>query len=78
MEKIVDLQKSVQALCAQFPDLAQTLADLGFTEITRPGMLQTAGRFMTIPKGAKLKNLSLEEIKAGLLKQGYGVVDGTT
>ena len=28
------------------------LSDMGFTDITKPGMLNTVGRFMTLDKGA--------------------------
>ncbi|HPZ51913.1 MAG TPA: DUF1858 domain-containing protein, partial [Clostridia bacterium] len=39
----------------------------------KPGMLQTAGRFMTIPKGAKLKKIDLETIKKKFIDLGYVV-----
>ena len=56
--KILDLSKTVHELCANDPDIKDILAEIGFTDITRPGMLATAGRFMTIPKGAALKKLT--------------------
>ena len=31
------------------------LAEIGFVDILKPGMLNTAGRFMTIPKGAAMR-----------------------
>ncbi|HPZ52307.1 MAG TPA: DUF1858 domain-containing protein, partial [Clostridia bacterium] len=52
MEKVIDLNKTVFELCNEDPAIKDILADSGFTDITKPGMLQTAGRFMTIPKGA--------------------------
>jgi hypothetical protein len=36
-------------------------------------MLATAGRFMTIPKGAALKKIDLEVIKSMLTEHGYRV-----
>ncbi len=45
----------------------------GFSDILKPGMLQTAGRFMTISKGAVLKRLSLDQIKESLSAKGYEI-----
>lgn len=67
----LDLNTPVAALCAAHPELVPILRDLGFTDITRPGMLATAGRFMTIPKGAKLKNIDLALIRATLHEHGF-------
>jgi len=36
-------------------------------------MLATAGRFMTIPKGAALKKISLERIKQAFIENGYKI-----
>lgn len=57
----------------QYTDLLQILAQIGFTDITKPGMLQTVGRFMTIPKGAKGKNIDLEDVENELMSQGYHI-----
>jgi len=50
--KTLDLSQSVYTLCTKNEELAVILKQIGFTDITKPGMLTTAGRFMTIPKGA--------------------------
>ena len=73
MEKVIDLNKTVFELCNEDPAIRDILADSGFTDITKPGMLQTAGRFMTIPKGAKLKKIDLETIKKKFIDLGYVV-----
>ena len=70
-EKEIDLTKSVYELCSQYPELPQILADLGFKDITRPGMLASVGRFMTLPKGAAAKKIDLELIKSRLTEQGF-------
>ena len=70
-EKQIDLTKSVYELCSQYPELPQFLAGLGFQDITRPGMLASVGRFMTIPKGAAVKKIDLELIKIKLTEQGF-------
>ena len=69
--RTLDLRKSVHDLCAQHPELAQAMAELGFTDIIKPGMLHTAGRFMTIPKGAMMKRLDLGTIVASLKEKGF-------
>ncbi len=74
-EKMIDLSKTVHELCNQNVDLLEVLGRIGFTDITKPGMLNTVGRFMTLPKGAKAKNIDLEYIKKELIKEGYSVKD---
>lgn len=69
----LDLKQSVHTLCSQYPELIKIMADMGFEDITKPGMLASAGRFMTIPKGAKLKKLDMEEIKQKLIENGFTI-----
>ncbi len=71
MEKTLDLNQSVYSLCKQYPELKQLLKDAGFDQITKPGMLATAGRFMTIKKGAAMKKLDIAKIAALLEADGY-------
>lgn len=49
------------------------MKELDFDNITNPAVLNTAGRFMTIPKGAELKKISIDEIKEVLKDKGYDV-----
>jgi len=67
----IDLNETVYTLCTNHPDLIEILSALGFTDITKPGMLQTAGRFMSPVKGAALKHIPLEQIVATLATHGY-------
>ncbi len=69
----IDLSRSVFELCKDYPELPKLLYEIGFTDITRPGMLYSAGRFMTIPKGAAMKKISMDEIKEKLSENGYEV-----
>jgi len=62
--KNLDLSNSVYDLCRNNPELVDLLYDMGFTDIKKPGMLSTAGRFMTIEKGAAMKKLNFDEVKA--------------
>ena len=72
MEMIrIDLNETVYTLCTNYPDLIDILSGLGFTDIAKPGMLQTAGRFMTLTKGASLKHIPLEQIVQTLAEHGY-------
>jgi hypothetical protein len=74
-EKQINLNKSVHELCINEPELPQILAELGFHDITKPGMLSTVGRFMTIPKGAAAKKIDLDTIKRALNEHGYTVIE---
>ncbi|HHV09010.1 MAG TPA: DUF1858 domain-containing protein [Clostridiales bacterium] len=71
--KELDISKSVYELCSAYPELPAVLADLGFKDITKPGMLATAGRFMTLPKGAAMKKIDMEVIKNTLQEAGFKV-----
>ena len=73
---IIDLSQTVYEVCMKNPEVADILTDLGFRDITKPGMLATAGRFMTISKGARQKGISIEEIKAAFIRRGYQVKEG--
>lgn len=69
----LDLNKTVYELCKEYPELPQILADLGFQDITKPGMITTVGRFMTIPKGAKMKKIDLTSMIQTLTERGFQV-----
>ena len=73
-QKIADINKSVFSLCKNDDTLKQILYDLGFEDITKPGMLNTAGRFMTLKKGAKIKHIPLTKIVFILEERGYKVI----
>ncbi len=73
MDKSIDFSKSVFELCKENPEIAIIMQELGFKEITQPGMLNTAGRFMTIPKGAAMKGISMDKIKEAFASKGYEI-----
>lgn len=75
MDKTIDLKKTVYEICKDSPEVLQIMKELGFEQITNPGMLNTAGRFMTIPKGAAMKNIGMEKIKEEFKNRGYNVTD---
>lgn len=74
MEKILDLDKNVAELCAQYPELKQIMVELGFKEITKPLALNTMGRIMTIPKGSALKEIPMNTILDALQQNGFSVI----
>ena len=71
MSKSIDINKTVYELCSENPQIATILAEIGFKDVTKPGMLNTAGRFMTIHKGAAMKKIEIEVIKQTFLENGY-------
>ena len=70
---VIDFKKTVYELCSENENVAKILSEIGFKDITKPGMINTAGRFMTIPKGAKAKGFNIEEIKKEFIKRGYEI-----
>ena len=72
--KRIDLSRSVHALCTEYPELLEVMKDLGFKDIVMPGMLSTAGRIMTIPKGAAMKKINMNVIIERLKSEGFDVI----
>ena len=72
-EKAIDLRNSVYEVCTKYPELIEMMKELGFVDIVKPGMLETAGRFMTLPKGAKMKGIDLGDIRHKLESLGFTV-----
>lgn len=73
MEKVIDLNKSVYDITKEYPEVIDVLYELGFKDITKPGMLSTAGRFMTILKGSAMKKIDINVIKKTLSDKGFEV-----
>lgn len=71
MAKNIDLNKSVYELAKAYPELIDIMSELGFTEITKKAMLNSIGKLMTIPKGAKMKNISMMDVVTTLLSKGF-------
>jgi len=73
MTKVIDINKTIYELAGEYPEIIDILVGLGFADITKPGMLKTAGRFMTLPKGAALKRIAIEEIIKTFNEYGFEV-----
>lgn len=77
MSKVIDLSKTVHDICKEDPEVVEILKNLGFDQITSPVMLNTAGRVMTLPKGAGMKGIALDKIINEFEKRGYSVKPDT-
>ena len=71
MPKKLDLSKTVFELTELYPELIDIMAKLGFTEITKKPVLHSVGKIMTIPRGAKMKNISMMDVVTTLMANGF-------
>ena len=78
MSKKIDLSKSVYELVREYPELAEVMAGMGFTEITKKLVLNSVGRMTTIPQGAKIKGFDLENVLKILRENGFEVEQSRT
>ena len=76
MDKILDLDKSVASLVKEYPEVADIMAELGFTEIKNPAMLASVGRIMNLKKGSQMKKIPMEEIVRAFREKGFEITDG--
>ncbi|MGJ9383799.1 DUF1858 domain-containing protein [Salipaludibacillus sp. CF4.18] len=73
--KEISLRTSILELCTAHPDLINIMRDIGFVNITKPGMIQSAGRIMTISKGCRAMGFSVEKVSKQLEQQGFKLTD---
>ena len=76
MDKILDLDKSVASLVKEYPEVADIMVELGFTEIKNPAMLASVGRIMNLKKGSQMKKIPMEEIVRAFREKGFEITDG--
>lgn len=69
----IDFTKTVYDLCKDNEEIVKIMEEIGFKEITKPNMLNTMGRYMTILKGAKMKGFNIDDIKNEFIKRGYEI-----
>ena len=70
----IDFSKSLYEIVSQYPEMKEIMVGICFKEITKPGMLQTAGRYMTMPKGSKMKKIPLATIIQAFEEAGFQIV----
>ena len=71
--KELDMTKSVADLVAEYPNVKEIMAELGFKDITSPVALKFMGKVMTVPKGAAIKGISMDKIIAAFEDNGFTV-----
>ncbi|MBB5173391.1 DUF1858 domain-containing protein [Texcoconibacillus texcoconensis] len=75
MEKQLSLKRSVYELSTDYPEIIDIMVELGFENMTKPGMLQSVGRVMTIPKGCRVKNIPLQKVTEAFQANGFTIID---
>lgn len=70
----IDFSKSLYELISQYPIVKDIMFEIGFKDIVKPGMIQTAGRYVTIPKGAKMKKIPLEKVIEVFETKGFQII----
>lgn len=72
MEKISS-KETIYNLVSKYPIIAIIMDEIGFKDITKPMMLQTAGRYMNLEKGADIKGIPWVKIEEEFSKHGFTV-----
>ena len=67
----IGLDETVYDLVSRYDEIRDIMVEAGFGNITKPGMLQSVGRVMTIRKGAVMKGIDIGDIKALFLQHGF-------
>ena len=73
--KEISLKQSVHDICTAHPELLDVMREIGFVNITKPGLLQSVGKVMTIPKGCRTMKIPLEKVKEHFHAHGYKIVE---
>lgn len=71
--KHIDLDMPVFEVVSAFPEVKEIVAELGFGEIDKPGMLQAMGRIMTQRKGSHARGVTLGTVVAVPQERGFAV-----
>lgn len=66
---------TIYRLSKECPETLDIMKRLGFEDIVKPGMLQTAGRIMTLKKGCEFKKIDYKKTKQAFLKVGVEFLD---
>ena len=73
--KEISLDTNLYELIKQHPDLKEIMFELGFTEIIKPGMLNTVGRMMSLRKGCNFRKIEISELIKKFEQHNYKVID---
>lgn len=69
--QLISINDKVYDVIQQYPETLDILVSLGFTHLSNPAMLATAGKVMTISKAAKRHNLTYEQIELAFSDKGF-------
>lgn len=75
MNKTIDFNKKIIELVREYPELIDIMKGLGFNEIVKPGMLNTLGKIMTLPKGAAMRGIDIDVIRKALEEKGFKIIE---
>lgn len=64
-------RETIFRLVQEHPQLQAILASVGFTEIVKPGMLATVGRFMNLRQGSSLRKIDFQTLPDRLRENGF-------
>ncbi|QWC00286.1 DUF1858 domain-containing protein [Mycoplasmatota bacterium] len=78
MMKRLPSSTSIYKLSKECKNTTKIMESLGFADIVKPGMLQTAGRFMTLKKGCEFKKIDYQIAKEAFEKEGIEFIDEET
>ena len=73
MAKKIDPDSTVADLTAQYPELVDALADLGFLGVRSETTRRSVGRLITLRRGCSIQGKSLEEVARALEEKGFEV-----
>lgn len=76
MMKEINLDQTLLSIVSTYPELIDILYDVGFTQIKAPGMIQTAGRFMTLRSGCELRKIDISLLELVLIEKGFTIKKG--
>ncbi len=73
MSKTIHLNQTLYEISTQYPEVVSIMQSLGFENISKPTMLQSVGRVMTIPKGCRMKDIPLDTVIATFQSHGFEI-----
>ena len=76
MCKKIDLTRTVSELTDEYPEIKGIMEELGFKDIIKPMALSTAGKIMTIPRGASVKGIEMSAVIKALHDHGFEIESG--
>jgi hypothetical protein len=72
-EKIADLDRTLYDLTAEYPELIDALAGLGFLGVRNPVMRESHGRQMTVRSGCAYLGIEEGKVSEALKAKGFTV-----